>query len=169
MRAVVQKTLGPGHPETDDLLQEALVGFLRALDAFRGECTVRHYARRITLWRILEDRKRRRTAKRALNEQPELASAAAHELRDESRGDAEAAATQARLRLLFQELLGELPDAQAEAFALRHLLDYSVEEIGQATRTPDNTVRSRLRLAKEALRSRIESDPRWSALHTREP
>ena len=34
---------------------------------------------------------------------------------------------------------------------------------------PINTVRSRLRLAKEALRSRIESDPALAELGEREP
>jgi RNA polymerase sigma-70 factor, ECF subfamily len=164
MRAVVRRALGAGHPEEEDLLQDAFVGLLRALDTFRGECTVRHYARRIAVLRILEDRKRRRTVKRTLDERPELAAASVQELRNGSGETAEVVAVRGRWRLLFQELLAELPDAQSEAFALRHLLDYSVDEIAAATATPANTVRSRLRLAKEALRSRIADDSRWSEL-----
>jgi len=52
-----------------------------------------------------------------------------------------------------------LPEAQAEALALRVALGWSLKEIADATSTPLNTVRSRLRLAKEALRRRIGDDP----------
>jgi DNA-directed RNA polymerase specialized sigma24 family protein len=42
---------------------------------------------------------------------------------------------------------------------MRVVLGRSIEEIAQETDAPVNTVRSRLRLAKEALRLRIETDP----------
>jgi RNA polymerase sigma-70 factor (ECF subfamily) len=38
-------------------------------------------------------------------------------------------------------------------------LGYSVEEIARATSTPPETVRSRLRLAKNTLRQRIVTEP----------
>ena len=38
-------------------------------------------------------------------------------------------------------------------------LGYSLDEVATTTATPLNTVKSRLRLAKRALRRRIESDP----------
>jgi RNA polymerase sigma-70 factor (ECF subfamily) len=41
---------------------------------------------------------------------------------------------------------------------------HSIEEISTITQTPFNTVRSRLRLAKEALRQRIEAEPAWAEL-----
>ena len=47
---------------------------------------------------------------------------------------------------------------------LRLALGHSVEEIASITKAPLNTVRSRLRLAKEALRTRIGNDPRWAEL-----
>jgi len=43
--------------------------------------------------------------------------------------------------------------------ALRVMLGWSLEDVAQATGAPLNTVRSRVRLAKEALRRRIEADP----------
>ena len=42
---------------------------------------------------------------------------------------------------------------------MRIVLGFSLEEIATQSGAPLNTVRSRLRLAKERLRSRIESDP----------
>lgn len=39
------------------------------------------------------------------------------------------------------------------------MLGYSLDEIAEASGTPLNTIRSRLRLAKQALRRKIEADP----------
>ena len=65
----------------------------------------------------------------------------------------------ARRRALVRRLLDELPEEQAEALALRVALGWSLKEIAETTGTPLNTVRSRMRLAKEALRRRIGNDP----------
>jgi DNA-directed RNA polymerase specialized sigma24 family protein len=40
---------------------------------------------------------------------------------------------------------------------------FSIEQIAEATACPANTVRSRLRLGKDALRDRIDGDPRLKA------
>ena len=42
---------------------------------------------------------------------------------------------------------------------MRVMLGWSREEIAEYTKAPVNTVRSRMRLAKEALKRRIEADP----------
>jgi RNA polymerase sigma-70 factor (ECF subfamily) len=42
---------------------------------------------------------------------------------------------------------------------LRALLGHSIEEVAAITRAPINTVRSRLRIAKDALRRRLADDP----------
>jgi RNA polymerase sigma-70 factor (ECF subfamily) len=60
---------------------------------------------------------------------------------------------------LVRNLLEHIPSEQAEALAMRTMLGWSLEEISRASGAPVNTVRSRLRLAKEALRRNIESDP----------
>jgi RNA polymerase sigma-70 factor (ECF subfamily) len=64
-----------------------------------------------------------------------------------------------RRRRAIRELLVELPEEQAETLALRVMLGWSLEEVASATGAPVNTVRSRVRLAKEALRRRIEANP----------
>jgi RNA polymerase sigma-70 factor (ECF subfamily) len=64
-----------------------------------------------------------------------------------------------RRRELLRELLEDLPEEQAEALALRVVMGWSLEEVAQASGAPVNTVRSRVRLAKEALRQRIEALP----------
>jgi RNA polymerase sigma-70 factor (ECF subfamily) len=64
-----------------------------------------------------------------------------------------------RRRAVLRRLLDDLADEQAEALALRVVLGWSLDEIAAATGAPVNTVRSRLRLAKEALRRRIADTP----------
>jgi RNA polymerase sigma-70 factor (ECF subfamily) len=165
VRSVVQRALGREHPDANDLLQESLLGFVRALDGFRGECSVIHFARRIALFRVLEEQKRRQTQKRA----PEALARRDTEGAATAEQPAAPDALDARGRGLLRELMYSLRPEQAEALALRHVLDYSVEEIAAATGTPANTVRSRLRLAKQALRARIERDPRFAALGIGQP
>ena len=65
----------------------------------------------------------------------------------------------ARRRAAVRSLLDKLPEEQAEALALRLMLGWSLKEIADATATPLNTVRSRMRLAKDALRKRVSTDP----------
>jgi len=65
-----------------------------------------------------------------------------------------------RRRESLRALLDSLPEAQAETLVLRTILGLSLEETAATTGVPVNTVRSRIRLAREALRARIESDPR---------
>ena len=68
------------------------------------------------------------------------------------------------VREIARELLGQLPEAQAEALAMHLALGHSIEEVAAAVGAPGNTVRSRIRLAKEALRARIDGDPRLAEL-----
>jgi RNA polymerase sigma-70 factor (ECF subfamily) len=70
----------------------------------------------------------------------------------------EALALRGSLAPIVRDLLDELPEPLAEALALHTVLGYTVGEIAQASRAPVETVRSRLRLAKQALRKRIIAD-----------
>jgi RNA polymerase sigma-70 factor (ECF subfamily) len=65
----------------------------------------------------------------------------------------------AQRQAVLRRLLDDLAEEQAEALALRVVLGWSLDEISAATGAPLNTVRSRLRLAKEALRRRIADTP----------
>ena len=56
-------------------------------------------------------------------------------------------------------LLDTIPEEQAEVLVLRIMLGWALKDIATTSGAPLNTVRSRLRLAKEALRRRIADDP----------
>lgn len=156
--------LGPAHPEIDDLVQDVLIAVFDALPSFRGDCTLLHFAIRIAARRAATMRRRSRSVLQWLGaffRREEPFRFEASDLRDETAAD--------RRRRALRTLLGELPEAQAETLIMRVALEYGIEEIAQATRAPVNTVRSRLRLAKDALRRRIEADPRWAELWEEEP
>lgn len=152
---VVRGVLGSGHPELEDVLQEAMLAVVRALDAFRGEGEVEGYAVRITLRAAIAARRRHRARTAPVSPleeaEPDLPTTSEAPQSDE--------ALAGRRRSILRSLLDELPEAQAEALVLRTILGMSLAETAEVSRVPENTVRSRMRLAREALRRRIESDP----------
>lgn len=151
--------LGRQYPDLEDVTQDVLVAVLKALPEFRGESTLLHFAVRIAARKSVLVRRCNRSVLGWLEgfwrgEHPlRQGPASAHE---ELHGE--------RQRSLLRLLLSELPDAQAEALLLRVVCGHSIEEISSITQTPFNTVRSRLRLAKEALRQRIEAEPALAEL-----
>ena len=146
--------LGRDHPDVDDLVQDVLIDVVTALPAFRGECTVLHFAIRIAARKAIASRRRAVDVRGWL----ERFHAGEQPLRERPTSPGDALLADNRRRVLY-ELLAELPEAQAETVVLRALLGHSIEETAVITGAPVNTVRSRLRLAKEALRRRLENDP----------
>jgi RNA polymerase sigma-70 factor, ECF subfamily len=152
LRAVLG-VLGANHPEVEDVAQESALGFLAALGRFRRECRVQHFAARIGIRTALKARRRLGSRGDAY---AEPVSDRDLPYQDVSPGKA---AHDARRRQVLRSLFEELPEPQSEALVMHFVLELTVEEIADATGAPLNTVRSRLRLARVALRSRIESDP----------
>jgi RNA polymerase sigma-70 factor (ECF subfamily) len=149
---VVRAVLGGGHADLDDAVQQSLIGLVQALPAFRGDCEPLGYATIIAVRTAVAARKRQRTdhSRREDGVETDLMEASRP-----SPGD-EAAAN--RRKEILRALLDDLPDEQAEALAMRVVLGWSIKEIAAHSGAPLNTVRSRLRLAKEALKSRIEEN-----------
>jgi RNA polymerase sigma factor (sigma-70 family) len=144
----VRAVMGAAHPELDDATQLALIGFIQALPSFRGDCQPVQFAARIAV--RTAGAARRRAALRGSRHDP----SADLETLQAPAGELDAA----RRRDAVRRLLDELPEEQAEALALRMILGWSLKEIATATATPLNTVRSRLRLAKEGVRKRVAED-----------
>jgi RNA polymerase sigma factor (sigma-70 family) len=153
MTRTIIGVLGPQHPDVEDVSQESMIGFLRALAAFRGECHPAGYASRIALHTALRARRRAKLSRSRVDEMARLS------LSEERAAVPNDVAGERRRRVL-RELLEDLPTEQAESLALRVVLGWTLEEVALATGAPVNTVRSRVRLAKEALRRRIEANPR---------
>jgi RNA polymerase sigma factor (sigma-70 family) len=162
MAHAARAVLGSEDRYAEDVLQESLLALVDALPSYRGECGLKHFGCRIAARAALKARRktlrRREKLHTLLNEE--------RQLREEVPSPARAAASEQRKELL-RRLLDELPATQAEALTLRVVFGHGLGEIATMTGAPINTVRSRLRLAKEALRQRIEADPSASELFGR--
>ncbi len=152
---IVRAVLGASHPDIDDATQLALVGFVQALPAYRGDADPLGYARVIAVRSAIATRKKRRLEQSRSEESEDI---------EDTRPDPGATVESTQRKTLLRNLLEELPPEQAETLALRVVLGCSLEEIALQTRVPLNTVRSRVRLAKERLRARIEADPKLEDL-----
>lgn len=148
-----QQMLGRSNADLDDVVQQSLIGLVQALPAFRGECSVVHFASRIVARTAVAARRRGHVRSDRRDDSIEVDDLERVPESGVDRVDAE------RRRELVRELLGTLPEEQAETLSLRVVLGFSLEEVAQATGVPMNTVRSRVRLAKTSLKKRIEADP----------
>jgi RNA polymerase sigma-70 factor (ECF subfamily) len=148
---VIRAVLGAEHPDADDAFQLSLIGFVQALPAFRGECDPAGYATTIAVRTALATRKRAHVRRARVGTTEEDA------LVEEGPSPREQTESSRRKDVL-RDLLAELAPEQGETLAMRVVLGWSLAEIAAHTSAPVNTVRSRLRLAKEALRRRIEGD-----------
>jgi RNA polymerase sigma-70 factor (ECF subfamily) len=154
VRRSVRMVLGAGHPEVDDVTQDAMIELLQALPRFRGDCTVARFAGRVGLLAAMAARRRRGTRERwVVHDEPaeadEPPSPEASPL---------AHAEALRRRQAVRQLLDELPDAIAETLALYYILGHTVPEIAAAAQIPTGTVASRLRIGKEHVRRRLAHD-----------
>jgi RNA polymerase sigma-70 factor (ECF subfamily) len=153
MLRVVRRVLGRQHPDIDDVAQDAAIALLRALGTFRGDCSVVHFANRVALLTALAARRQ----SRARSESGESHGAHIENLADELPSPL-ATTLASRRRQIVHDLLDDLPDVIAESLALHFVLGYTVEEIAAAISVSRNTVWSRLRQGKRALRRRLEGD-----------
>jgi RNA polymerase sigma-70 factor (ECF subfamily) len=150
MLSAVRRVLGASAADVEDVLQEAAEGLLEALPSFKGDCSVRHFACRVAVFTALAWRRKLSFRAQWMVDVPEAAEASPSA--DLSPADTLQAA---RRRQILEMLLDELSPAQAEVLVLHCALDFTLEEVAATVGRPVETVRSRLRLAKQALRERI--------------
>ena len=144
-----RSTLGAHHPEVEDFVQDASLRFFRSLEGFRGEAKVRRYAYRIGC-NVAADWIRAATTQKRARIDVEYSDDA------RSRDNPAQALHRRRLGAL---LIDTLSQDQLRCFLLWNVVGCSVTEIADETSTPVNTVRSRLRLAREAIRRKLKDDP----------
>ena len=159
MLRTVRRVLGSRHPDAEDVAQEAVMGLLSALARFRGDCTVTHFAHQVALRRALHARRSLKTR----GQTSDLELDAECEGIDGQASPLEAAISRERRRVV-RSLLDQLPEPTAEALALHFMLGYTVEEIATASDVSPNTVWSRLKLGKRALKNALACDARLSDL-----
>lgn len=156
----VRQVLGAQHPDVDDVAQESALSVMDALPRRRGESGVLHFVCRVAVLTAMNVRRREAALKRSALRDDELGleRIASPTLGPDARLSAEASAQVVR------ELLDALPLEQAEVLALHCVLGYTMPEIADSSQVPLETLRSRLRLAKQALRRRVLGDPRFEGI-----
>ena len=153
--AAVRRVVGARHPDVEDIAQDAVIKLLEALQTFRGDCSIRHFACRIATNRALSARRHARYR--------EVWTPTVEPETLESVSGSDAASMfdpyeAQRKRLVVRRLLDALPPAQAEALALYFIMGLTAEEVAETVGVPVGTVRSRIRLATQAIRQRIAED-----------
>jgi RNA polymerase sigma-70 factor (ECF subfamily) len=155
--AVARRTLGGDHPDVLDVAQEAAWGVLQALPRFRRESSLVHFACRVSLLTAMNVRRAEAARQRKLRSLLQF-----RQVVDGPEGDILAdphqALSQRRCVAAVRELLGRLPQAQAEVLGLHHVVGMTTAEIALATDTPKETVRSRLKRARQELRRLVLRD-----------
>ena len=154
MIRAVHALMGRLHFDVDDVVQQSLIALVQALPAFRAECSPAHYASRIVARMVVQVKHRARVRGERRDDAVEP-----DQVPDLQRSPPGEALSADRRREAVRQLLSEIPEEQAETFAMRIGLGFSLPEVAAATQVPLNTVRSRIRLAKQALKKRIDADP----------
>ena len=147
--------MGAQHTELEDTIQDCLIDVTRALPSYRFEGNLIGYVSKIAVRRALVARRRSVARVRHLQLLEDLRDQAAV---DPGIGDIERAE-------VMRDLIRRLRPIQAETLVLRAVLGFSMEEIAGLTEVSVNTVKTRLRLGKNALRRLIV----WRAGHPKRP
>lgn len=133
-----------GDARVDDIAQEALIGVLRGLGSFRGDGRFESWVDRVVA----------RTAFAMIRRLRAETQPGQHAPAEPDGGDDGGGASYL-LRRELAAALDRLPSDQRESLVLHFALGMTVPEIAEAAAAPLETVRSRLRLGKAALRQAL--------------
>ena len=139
-RNLVRYLLG-GDPDVDDVAQTALWAIARKLHTFEGRSALTAWTDRIVARAAFAEIRRRATRPRAGAESPL-----------ESIPTTGAVNADYLARRWMVRLLDQLPSEQRDVVVLHHVMELTVPEVAEETGAREETVRSRLRLAKARLR-----------------
>lgn len=135
--------------DADDAVQQSLLEILQSSGSFRGLSRLETWADRITTRTALKLSRERARWNSRMRESTETRQVPAVS-KDQS-------ATEASPRHP-AKYLGDLPERQQTVLVLRHVLDYSIEEIATQTGVSPNTVKDRLLRGRRAIRKQIRRD-----------
>lgn len=140
--------MGSRHSDLEDTIQDCFVDVTRGLPSYRFEGSLLGFVTKIAIRRALAHRRRSVERVRNLQLLDDLNDQAP--LADANVGEIERAE-------VMRDLIRRLRPIQAETLVMRVVLGFSVEEIALATEVSVNTVKTRLRLGKNALRKSLTS------------
>jgi RNA polymerase sigma-70 factor, ECF subfamily len=134
--------------DAEDATQVILMEILKSIGSFRGE-SLTGWSDRIAARTAIRQARQRRIHGLRFEATESLDNLAWS--RDATYADAGHAHD-------LRDYLAQLPEARREVLVLRHMLDYSIDEIADLTEVSPNTVKDRLLHAREQLRRLIRRD-----------
>jgi RNA polymerase sigma-70 factor (ECF subfamily) len=134
--------------EADDAMQLSMMEILRSASTYRGEASLERWAGRIAARTTLHFVRQRRARGELIEPDTEQAESLAEE------GVHTDGVTPGSL----DTLLASLSEARRTCIVLRHVFEYTVEEIAELTGASPNTVKDRLLQARNQLRARVRRD-----------
>lgn len=148
VRAWVFRYVGP-IAELDDFVQEAMIELVRALDRFRGESSLKTYARRVVMRSVAAQTRRYRRRTRNLVPVPDLASVSNPE---------RTAVTQQDIRRLYRAM-SMLSEKRRNAVVLVDLEGLSHQEAADVEGVKISALRARLKFGRADLRRLLQDGP----------
>lgn len=143
----VARAIITDRTESEDALQLALIEVLGAARTYRGTGALEPWVRKVASRAVLRHaRKVRRSRVEGLHDTGQLGGAAMGTTMLDS------------LPRPLEEYLGLLPDNQRLALVLRHALGHTIAEIAELTESPEPTVVSRIKKARQQVRRLIQRD-----------
>lgn len=149
-RRWIARYAGP-RADLDDLVQEAMIELVVALERFRGDSSVRTYAHRVVLRTTARELTKRRSTQKRL----ELVA----DVEREAHGDPERALEGRQAMSRFYEALGELTEKRRNAFVLCAIEKLAHEEAAVVEGVSVETLRARLKHARADLDAKLATDP----------
>jgi RNA polymerase sigma-70 factor (ECF subfamily) len=131
--------------DTEEAIQATLLEVLRSSGRFQGRSSLKTWVTRISIRTMLRLAEKQRVLVPVDMLEPEP-------IPPPERGASEA------LPVRLSDYLDQLPLQQRVAIVLRHGLDYTVDEIADATATSRNTVKYRLKEALSTIRRLVRRD-----------
>ena len=138
-----------GHAEdAEDAVQCTLLEVLRSAPSFRGG-SLYAWTDRIAVRTAARHARRRRVRAAHFDDGTSVEGVS---------GRPERPSPQHSIPRPILDYLAELPEARRTALVMRHVLEYSVDEIAELTETAPNTVKDRLLQARRQVRRRIRQE-----------
>lgn len=139
--------------DADDAAQRAVIEILRSAGTFRRDSKLEPWADRIVV-RVTLRMTRRETRRHLLGKRWFIAGALPF---------GRSKPHEQELSQGLEVFLDRLSPERREALVLRHVLDYSVEEIADLTDAPVATVKDRLVYARKQMRQWLKKHDGWDA------
>ncbi|HEX9399999.1 MAG TPA: RNA polymerase sigma factor [Anaeromyxobacter sp.] len=135
----------------EDLCQETFLRVVRAAERWEPRALFRTWLYAVARNQAFDDARRQAFRRTEALDDPARAPAASDDPAPDRAADA------ALVRPKLEAALAALPAEQREVFLLREHAGLRFHEIAEVTGVPENTVKSRMRYALEALRAKLEA------------